>query len=138
MLQLCSSSVVVRTVCGNYLAMFRESLLVPSSHPSRQTDRLSRNVCNYEPTLRNIPEERRPQLRSDESLEPRILTKLLHEDSGPLRREAVQLVRQVPTFRRSCSACIFMSLSDFAGFNKTGNCAFAINVTENSTYLDRY
>jgi len=120
------------------LAKFRDSLLDPSSHPSRQNDRLSRNVCNYEPTLRNIAEERRPQLQSNESLEPRILTKLLHGDSGHLRREAVQLGRQIPTFRRNRSACIFMSLSDFAGFNNAANCAFAINVTGNSTYLDRY
>ena len=71
-------------------------------------------------------------------MEPRILTKLLHADSGPLRREAVQLVRQVPTFRRDRSACIFMSLPDFAGFSKAVNCAYAITVTGNSAYLDRY
>jgi hypothetical protein len=118
-----------RSWVANYLATFRESLLVPSSHPSRQTDMLPRNVCNYEPTLRNIAEERRPQLQSNKSLEPRILTKLLHGDSGPLRREAVKLVRQVPTFRRNRSACIYMSLSNFTVFNNATNCVFAINVT---------
>ena len=85
-----------------------------------------------------MAEVRRPQLQGDESLEPRVLKKLLHGDSGLLRREAVQLVRQVPKFRRSHSACISMSLSDFAGFKNTANCAFAINVTGSSTYLDRY
>jgi hypothetical protein len=50
---------------GSYLPTFRYCISVPSSRINIKieyaTDRLSRNVGNYQITLRNIPEERRPR-----------------------------------------------------------------------------
>jgi hypothetical protein len=59
---------------GSYLPTFRDSLMVHlqgSSSPRNGTNRLSRNVGNYQSTLRNIPAEQIPHLYRGGSLKSR-------------------------------------------------------------------
>jgi hypothetical protein len=68
---------------GSWLPTFRESLSVPYSAKQSKnknswplnmgpTSYTETSVNSYQPTLRNIPEERRPQLQCDRSLKSRL------------------------------------------------------------------
>jgi hypothetical protein len=64
-----------KSLC-TYRGRFWESHLQGSSSPltlEDGTDRLSRNVGNYESTLRNIPEERRSPLHRGGNLKSRVV-----------------------------------------------------------------